>query len=172
MFRLTVCCLVLGAAFAKPAEKPVGDDHVVASEEETLHSMRAAIEVDSKALSDDPQPLPKPTDNSTDLERSFPFYILSPGQYYFTSPNYGGNYPNNYYDIFAFRGSSYQMLRVYCSPFHVQSHPTCFYDWLRFNSDKFCGHGYFTVYSTQFTVEFRTDGSITDSGYYCMITVP
>ena len=171
MFRLTVCCLVLGAALAKPAEKAVGDDHVVSSEEETLHSVRAAIEVGSKSLSDDPQPLPKPTDNSTDLERSVTFYILYPGQYYFTSPNYPSNYPHNHYSVFGFRSNAGQQMRVYCNPFRVEPHSTCSYDFLKLNSYKFCGFGYFTLFGSQFIVEFSTDNTVSYSGFYCLITV-
>ena len=176
MFRLTVCCLVLGAALANPVEKASGtsaewDYHVVSSKEGTLHSERVAIEVESRGLSDDPQPLPEPTTTSTDL-KEFLFYILDPGLYYFTSRNYPFNYNNNDYFAFIVTGSSSQLMQVDCNPFNVESHPTCSYDWLRINANKYCGTGSFTVSSTQFTIEFSSDFVITRTGFYCLIAVP
>ncbi|KAF0288924.1 Adhesion G-protein coupled receptor G6 [Amphibalanus amphitrite] len=175
MFRLTICLLVLGAALAKPAEKASDKsaNHAAALKSEMLHSQKTAIEVgESRGLSDEPQPLPKPTTNSTDL-RQMSYFVLNSGQYYFASTNYpNDDYPN--YDYFSFvldTASGYPM-EIYCNPFDVESHPNCDYDWLQLDYTKYCGSGAFYYYGTPIVVEFSSDGSITRPGFYCRVTVP
>ncbi|KAF0290060.1 Adhesion G-protein coupled receptor G6 [Amphibalanus amphitrite] len=175
MFRLTICCLVLGAALAKPAEKASDKsaNHAAASKSEMLHSQKTAIEVgESRGLSDEPQPLPKPTTNSTDL-RQMTYYVLNNGQYFFTSTYYpNSNYPNNDYFSFVLTTSAGQGMRIYCDPFDVESHPTCDFDWLRLGSTKYCGSGTIYVMGAQFAVEFSSDSSVTRPGFYCLVNVP
>ncbi|KAF0288925.1 Adhesion G-protein coupled receptor G6 [Amphibalanus amphitrite] len=171
MFRLTICCLVLGAALAKPAEK--ASDKSASSDSELLHSLDTAIKVgESRGLSDEPQPLPKPTTNSTDL-RQISTYVLYPGEYYFTSNNYGrSNYPNYDYFSFILRTASGYSMEIYCNPFDVESHPSCDFDWLQLDYTKYCGSGAFYYYGSYIVVEFSSDGSVTRPGFYCRVTVP
>ncbi|KAF0290061.1 Adhesion G-protein coupled receptor G6 [Amphibalanus amphitrite] len=173
MFRLTICCLVLGAALAKPAEKASDKsaNHAAASKSEMLHSRKTAIEVgESRGLSDEPQPLPKPTTNSTDL-RQISTYVLYPGEYYFTSTYYPSSYPNYDYFSFILRTASGQPMEIYCNPFDVEPHPNCEYDWLQLDYTKYCGSGAFYYYGSYIVVEFSSDGSISYSGFSCRITV-
>ncbi|KAF0288922.1 Adhesion G-protein coupled receptor G6 [Amphibalanus amphitrite] len=171
MFRLTICCLVLGAALAKPAEKASDKSANHASKSEMLHSRKTVIEVgESRGLSDDPQPLPKPTTNSTDL-RGIDYFLLHPGQYYFTSTNYPNNYPNYDYFCYVFEAASGNPMEICCNPFDVEPHPNCDYDWLQLNGDKFCGSGTFYYYGSYIVAEFSSDGSTTYPGFYCTITV-
>ena len=168
MFRLTVCCLVLGAALANPVEKASGtstewDDHVISSKEETLHSERAAIEVESRGLSDDPQPLPKPTTNSTDLRA---YYILYPGLYYLTSPNYPVSYAPGSYSYYLV-GSSGQIISINCNPFNVPCSAASF----TINGVEYCNSGPVSVSEYYLSIVFNA--YLTSSGYYyCLITVP
>ena len=164
MLCLTLCCLVFGAALAKPAEKAVGDDHAVASEEETLHSVRTAIKVDSKALSDDPQPLPKPTDNSTDLRVYY--HVISPGQYYFTSPNYPNNYHSGIYPYFIV-GSSGQTIKIACNLFNIPCDGASF----KINGVEYCGSSSVNFSSTHLAILFSVT-HINGSLFYCLIKVP
>ena len=171
MFRLTVCCLLLGAALAKPAEKTSGVSAKAAPGSGSLRSVRAALEFESAGQHDDPQPLPKPTTNSTDL-RDIEYFTLYPGTYFFTSPNHPGHYNNSDYFAYVFTGSSDQLINVYCHPFDVEDHPLCEYDWLALDGFKQCGHGSIIYDSYKLVAEFKTDATITDTGFYCLLTVP
>ncbi|KAF0290062.1 Embryonic protein UVS.2 [Amphibalanus amphitrite] len=169
MFRLTICCLVLGAALTKPAEK--ASDKSASSDSELLHSLDTAITVgESRGLNDELQPLPKPTTKSA-IQGLMQHYILCPGEYYFTSTNYPSNYPNNDYFSFFLTTTDGQSMTINCSPFDVESHSTCAYDWLQLGSTKYCGSGAVTASGPCMSVEFSSDNSITDSGFNCTITV-
>lgn len=116
----------------------------------------------------DQQPLPSIARDGRRL------YQLSPGVYTFQSPNYPRNYPNNINDRFSVRGTHGQVFTTWCTKFNLESSAMCRHDYLSINGHKYCGsRGTLDRHShTVIDVIFRSDGSITRSGFYCYIHVP
>ncbi|KAF0296009.1 Trypsin-1 [Amphibalanus amphitrite] len=136
LLRLTVCCLLLGAALAKPQTKAA-----------------------------EPVPLSDKEPRAT--------YVLQPGQYFFTSPNYPNNYGNDFRRRWVIRGSDGQDVTVQCDPVDIEFHSSCRYDFLRVNGVKYCGTSPVPATSAaELRVVFKTDSSVTASGFYCLVTVP
>ena len=55
-----------------------------------------------------------------------------------------------------------------------QSHTTCGYDYLQVGGQKGCGTSFaspFVTTSTSLAITFKTDGSVTESGFRITVTV-
>ncbi|XP_071111528.1 cubilin-like [Haliotis cracherodii] len=86
------------------------------------------------------------------------------------SPNSPYHYPNNIYCRYTFVGSGQtQSITLDFASFAVENHASCRWDWVIISGgNKRCGFTEFSSTYTfvgNFTVEFRTDGSITYSGF-------
>ncbi|XP_067662626.1 cubilin-like isoform X1 [Haliotis asinina] len=95
-------------------------------------------------------------------------FTASSGQ--LRSPNSPFNYPNNIYCRYTFVGSGQtQSISLDFTSFAVENQASCRYDWVIINGgNKRCGFTEFTrtyTFVGNFTVEFRTDGSVTYSGF-------
>ena len=113
-----------------------------------------------------PRALPDKTVRAT-------FSSLEPGTHNITSPNYPSEYDNNYRQKWVINGTEGQNITIECDPFNVQYEPNCRYDFLRINGVKYCGTGQVpAISSAELRIVFRTDGSVTATGFFCLITVP
>ncbi|XP_071111697.1 cubilin-like [Haliotis cracherodii] len=86
------------------------------------------------------------------------------------SPNSPREYPNNIYCRYTFVGSGQtQSITLDFTSFAVENHASCRWDWVIISGgNKRCGFTEFSSTYTfvgNFTVEFRTDGSVTYSGF-------
>jgi len=67
-------------------------------------------------------------------------------------------------------GAGVGALALSCSAFNLESHSSCFWDWLQVDGTRFCGTNSPTVSSNGvMTIGFRTDGSVVRSGFLCTI---
>ena len=154
MFRLAVAtCVVLGAALAKPS-LPAGRDEIPVE----------PLGVEPAPFQDNPQPLKL----YSGAERST--YTLAPGTYFFTSPNYPNNYPNNHDFSVTLRAENHSLVLM-CHPFNMETHSRCSYDYLSVNERRYCGTS--PPPATQLTemrIRIKTDSSVTAPGFYCLLT--
>ncbi|XP_071111696.1 scavenger receptor cysteine-rich domain-containing protein DMBT1-like [Haliotis cracherodii] len=86
------------------------------------------------------------------------------------SPNSPYHYPNNIYCRYTFVGSGQtQSITLDFTSFDLENHASCRWDWVIISGgNKRCGFTEFSSTYTfvgNFTVEFRTDGSVTYSGF-------
>ncbi|XP_043192075.1 chymotrypsinogen A-like [Amphibalanus amphitrite] len=171
MLRLQIacCCLLATAALAKPQAKSAGKEPKPVDFDDTTIT---AVPFDENGVkNDDPQPLPR----KPDYGRAATERTLEPGTHPYYSPGYqnNANYPNNYDESLKVRGSSGQEISISCDPFQLESHSSCYWDYLSINGQKFCGTRTVpSIKGTLLTIDFHTDYSVTDKGFYCRIVVP
>ena len=100
-------------------------------------------------------------------------YVVPPGLYYFTSPNYPNNYDINDSKEWNIQGTGGQDITVSCDPFNLEYHSSCVWDYLMINGVKHCGSGpVAAVTSAELRITFYSDYSVTRSGFYCLVDVP
>ena len=183
-------CLLAGTTLADtPQPVPYGD---VAGEPVPLRNVNRAVPIKwlrpaplrgiNRAASDDtarlidiPENVARgwqPLDGNT-ANRKLYAYNFPANTYRLQSPNYGkGNYPNNLYYGFVVRGLKGQTITIRCDPFNIADSESCLSDYLHVNGKRYCGSNPFTHTSRELTIIFKTDKSITSTGFSCSIDVP
>ncbi|XP_043210235.1 coagulation factor IX-like [Amphibalanus amphitrite] len=172
MLRLQIacCCLLAAAALAKPQAKPARKEPKPVDFDDN-----AATGVPyngNDVMSDSAEPLPM-FETSNGFTRAVHDITLNPNHYYWISENYPNNYTNNIDVGLRLRGSDGQEISISCDPFKLEYHPSCDWDYLSINGQKFCGTRTVpSIKGTLLTIDFHTDYSVTDKGFYCRIVVP
>ncbi|XP_043208111.1 trypsin-1-like [Amphibalanus amphitrite] len=162
MFRLAVVtCVVLATGLAKPPPPAKADGGPI----EPLDVEPVAFQEGGRG-NEDPEPVPFLAKESRAT------YTLPSGRYYFTSPNYPNQYPNNHDSSFTVKGDNNQDITINCSPFSMESHSSCAYDYLSINERKYCGSSAPPATTvSELRIRIYTDYSVTATGFYCLVTI-
>ena len=170
---LFTCSLLLGAALAKPGSansRPhsLPDASPAGQQPQPLSDGR---DEEFQPLHMDAKSLMEPIGDEKRV------YVLRSGLYFFTSPGYPSNYRNNQRKSWLIFGNRRQELSINCNPrndFDIEGHRFCSHDYLKINFSKYCNGRSppNTIRSRVLRVRFRSDGSITGKGFYCLLTVP
>ena len=170
---LFTCSLLVGAALAKsgpadPQAQPLSEASPAGQQPQPLSDGRAdefkSLHIDAESL----------METNEDEKR---VYVVRPGRYFFTSPRYPRNYPNNQRMSLVIFGNRLQELSVNCNArndFDIEGHRFCSHDYLKINFSKYCNGRSppRAIRSRALRVRFRSDRSITGKGFYCLLTVP